>query len=1156
MLIPQTEVVITANGAEIGRYTVTPGEYVIGREGDIPVEADLVSRRHALLTVNYAEWLIEDLGSTNGTLLSGQRVAGATRVWPSQKIQLGAATIELHRLQTQPTDGESVGPQAASVRRYLPPEFLRGSKYAIERRIAQGGMGAILAAQEAGLRRPVAMKVMLESGSEGDLVRFIEEAQITGQLQHPNIVPVYELGVDEHEQVFYTMKLVEGITLKKVLELLRAEIPATVEKYLLNTLLTIFLKVCDALAFAHAKRVIHRDLKPENIMLGSFGEVLVMDWGLAKVIGTSDAPGRSVTRVRSVVLSSRDAGAASTLAGTIMGTPHFMAPEQAAGKVDQLDARSDIFSLGAILYQILTLDLPFQGRTIDEVLASVRRCEPMPPQRAAIARATRDKSKTKPEVPAALAAVAMKALSPRPDDRYQSVTELQREIEAYQGGFATRAEKAGAWKQAGLFIRRNKAASIGVAAVLLIGGVFGTKAVVEGRRATRALAELRGTAPTFAAQAAALVEAQKFDDALEKLSFAIRLDPDNADYHLARANTLQAQSRLREAAESYRRVLALRDGDAAAKTNLEICEKLLAESGGGKLTLQQKNKLLDAILAQKRQADAVPLSRELKRDTDTAETTIKTRLKAIMAQPNWKPDKLKRQPNGTFSLDLTGVKISDLAVLEGMPISSLTLVGSEPVDIGPLQNVPLTWLNLGNRPVTDLSSLKGLKLRSLELSGTKVTDLSPLVGMPLEKLLLNGTKVSDLAPLRGLPLKQLDLTDSAVTDLGPLKDAPLEMLTMNRTKISDLTPLHGMLLKKLDITTTRISNLAPLRGMPLRQLDAAATDVRDLRPLSESPIELLTLSDCIKLESLDGVQKMPLASQLNIGHTPVADLSPLRGSTVKTLWMDRCDRIRDLAPLMDCKQLEAVTLPTHNSDLAFLKKHPALKRLSQQPIADFGYSLSRVTPAEEFWKKNGERLARQVPMEKQLEKFRQSLIAQGNEPAKVPRFAFDTEGQLFINLSNNVKVSDLTELRGVAVTKFVANSSSLRDISPLAGASLRELTLFPDCKVTDISALRGAPLEILYLDVAPVRDISVVRGMPLRIAFFKDCPITDVSPLAGIPTLERVLLPRDAKNIETLRTHPKIALISFVWDTPRQIPNRTAAEFWKEFDAKKAGAPK
>ncbi len=129
------------------------------------------------------------------------------------------------------------------------------------------------------------MKVMLDSADEADVLRFIAEAQITGQLEHPNIVPVHELGVDENEQPFYTMKFVRGITLRKVLELLATGTAGPVKKYPLPALLTIFQKVCDALAFAHSKGVIHRDLKPENIMLDDFGEVLVMDWGLAKISG-------------------------------------------------------------------------------------------------------------------------------------------------------------------------------------------------------------------------------------------------------------------------------------------------------------------------------------------------------------------------------------------------------------------------------------------------------------------------------------------------------------------------------------------------------------------------------------------------------------------------------------------------------------------------------------------------------------------------------------------------------------------------------------------------------------------------------------------------------------------------------------------------------
>ncbi|MEI9898734.1 MAG: serine/threonine-protein kinase [Chthoniobacter sp.] len=178
----------------------------------------------------------------------------------------------------------------AAVRRLLPDELLAQKRYAIGTQVARGGMGAIMQARQQATQRDVAMKVMLESQNEDGVLRFIDEAQVTAQLEHPNIVPIYELGVDEQDQLFYTMKFVRGITLKKVLDLLEQGVPETTKKYPLSALLTIFQKTCDALAFAHARGVIHRDLKPENLMLGDFGEVLVMDWGLAKKLNAKSRP--------------------------------------------------------------------------------------------------------------------------------------------------------------------------------------------------------------------------------------------------------------------------------------------------------------------------------------------------------------------------------------------------------------------------------------------------------------------------------------------------------------------------------------------------------------------------------------------------------------------------------------------------------------------------------------------------------------------------------------------------------------------------------------------------------------------------------------------------------------------------------------------------
>lgn len=164
------------------------------------------------------------------------------------------------------------------------------SPYRPGREIARGGMGAVMEAQEHKLGRSVAMKVLLQrDASEANKQRFLQEARVLGQLAHPNIVPIHDLGTDGWGRLFYTMKLVQGDTLHEVLGRLREGDAATLAKYPLTHLLTVFQKVCDAMAFAHARGVLHRDLKPQNIMVGEFGEVLVMDWGLAKILPGSPA---------------------------------------------------------------------------------------------------------------------------------------------------------------------------------------------------------------------------------------------------------------------------------------------------------------------------------------------------------------------------------------------------------------------------------------------------------------------------------------------------------------------------------------------------------------------------------------------------------------------------------------------------------------------------------------------------------------------------------------------------------------------------------------------------------------------------------------------------------------------------------------------------
>jgi PAS domain S-box-containing protein len=258
--------------------------------------------------------------------------------------------------------------------------------------------------------------------------RFLQEARITGQLEHPGIVPVYELArQDGTEQSYYIMRFVKGRTLSEVIaEYHRHRVKGEVPSYDLVALLNSFVAVCNTVAYAHSRGIIHRDLKGQNVVLGDFGEVVLLDWGLAKRV---KLPGDSAAdtaefapggRIDPNLVLSDAVEPDLTLDGQAVGTPAFMAPEQAAGRIDQIGVRTDVYGLGAILYQILTGQTPFTGADVTAVLKKVQSQDPIPPRQL------------NDEVPVFLEAACLKALAKDPADRYSSARELAREIEHWQ----------------------------------------------------------------------------------------------------------------------------------------------------------------------------------------------------------------------------------------------------------------------------------------------------------------------------------------------------------------------------------------------------------------------------------------------------------------------------------------------------------------------------------------------------------------------------------------------------------------------------------------------------------------------------------------------------------------------------------------------------
>ena len=322
-------------------------------------------------------------------------------------------------------------------------------KYKFVRSIGFGGMKAVVQVSDKDTTRKVAMAIIpdFEERPKGDVNRFIREARITARLEHPNIVPIHDIGTDVNGSPYFTMKYLRGHSLAVVLKKLNNGDSESLTKYTLPRLLRTYVKVANGIAFAHSKKIIHLDLKPENIHIGEFGEVLILDWGLAKFIGKDEEDEEETKFQDEFEEIDHETKSFMTLDGVAKGTPGYMAPEQAAGKNTEKDERTDIYALGCILYAILTFENPLGNRSDikkmlhDTVVGNIESPSQLKnPQRS---------------IPPRLEKICLKAMDVLPEERYQNVSELRNDIFAFMSGYATIAENASTIKKTFLFINRN-----------------------------------------------------------------------------------------------------------------------------------------------------------------------------------------------------------------------------------------------------------------------------------------------------------------------------------------------------------------------------------------------------------------------------------------------------------------------------------------------------------------------------------------------------------------------------------------------------------------------------------------------------------------------------------------------------------------------------
>ena len=939
--------------------------------------------------------------------------------------------------------------------------FSAPEKYRAHHILGAGGMKVVIQSDDINACREVAMAISKDSSPES-YERFLNEARITASLEHPNIVPVHEIGTSRTGAPYFTMKLVHGCTLEHILKKLKEGDPEYERKYRLRTLLEIFLKVCDGIAFAHSKGIIHLDLKPDNIQVGDYGEVLVLDWGLARKIDDEQPDGDEVPEIP-LLKATR-----MTMDGIVKGTPEYMAPEQAAGRNSRRGRRTDIYSLGAILYSMLTLDKPFAGENTQEIIRNVLDGNIIPPHTFAAAGR---------HIPQALEFVIYKAMERSPSRRYASVAALKADVVSYMNGYATVAEDAGFFTNVLLWLKRKKVQIYVVCSLvltILISAAFlGTHLYY--RQQEKLVYGTVVRARIAAEQTIAGLEERIHKESASE--WKLKFEDVFSDMYLYdRWGFFLGKDAFLSMNQAKRYVKSVPGGirifSGPAGLNMIFRENL----AGSEMRL-----LLEVSWEDFQQGSIMMVS--LNNDNfesgylfavipgeDPYMAVMRGSSHELLAEHSIRFEKketckfdmilLPESRGTTLKMSFNGQELINYRDPGGHPVvsrdvapcvmsfakSSLTLHSVKLMTLGTpikvdLLDIASRQLRKGNYEVAKelyveaeesasspdrrMLAAQGLRLSTL-LSNYKsripewnerLAQAWPgalfTIGIEPEGFVLtaSGAVIEDLSVLRGMPLSTLSLTDAGIRNLDLLRNTKIRNLSLIRCAVSDFSPLEEM-------------NLQTLR------LDSMS--VRFFPELKMRTLKRLALVNC-GLESLDFLRDLKLES-LDVSRNGIRDLSPLKTMPLKELNVAD-NRVESLLPL---KEL---------------------------PLSELNLAENRIVSLEPL---RGKKL-----------------------------FVLTAPGNL---------IADLSPLRGMPLTKLDLNFNRITSLEPLkASPGLQRLMLIRN-GISDLGACSAfVKLDRLYLDYNKIESLEPLKSCGnLRTLSVSNNRIVSLAPLSRLSLLRNV----------------------------------------------------